>query len=192
MKVNVYYGKSEEMLNNQLVKSFATFEEAEEFLKQKFDGKEFKKEELFETRFVYKTDEDENFYTVIKHIEVVAAIIFDNNKIFATQRGYGEFKDGWEFPGGKMEPGETGPEALTRELREELELKVEVLDLIKTINYTYPKFHLTMHCYKTKIVEGKPNLLEHEAACWVDKAGLDNIAWLPADLEVIDEIKAML
>ena len=132
----------------------------------------------------------------MKIVNVVAAIICDDyknkKKIFATQRGYGEFKDGWEFPGGKLEPGETPQQALAREMREELEIKVEVGQLIKTVDYDYPNFHITMHCFLTKIVEGKPNLLEHEAAKWVDKDKLDEVDWLPADLEVIKKVKKLL
>ena len=127
-----------------------------------------------------------------KHIEVVAAIIIEDGKLFATQRGYGDFKDGWEFPGGKMEAGETLEQTLTREMREELEIKVEVGQQIKVVEYDYPKFHLTMHCMLAKIVEGTPNLLEHEAARWVDKDSIDSVDWLPADLEVIDEVKKYL
>lgn len=127
-----------------------------------------------------------------RKIEVVAAVIIENGKLFTTQRGYGDFKDGWEFPGGKMEVGETGQQALARELREELEIKVDVGKLIKTIKYSYPKFDLTMHCYLVKIVEGTPNLLEHEAAKWVTKSEIDSVDWLPADLEVIEDIKKLL
>lgn len=127
-----------------------------------------------------------------RKIQVVAAIIIENGKLYTTQRGYGEFKDGWEFPGGKMEMGETKEEALTRELREELELKVEVGKLVKTIEYDYPKFHLTMHCLLTKIKEGKPNLLEHEDARWVTKDEIDSVNWLPADLQVLEEVKKLM
>lgn len=127
-----------------------------------------------------------------RKIEVVAAVIIENGKLFTTQRGYGDFKDGWEFPGGKMEVGETREQALERELREELEIKAKVGQLIKTVKYSYPKFDLTMHCFLTKIVEGVPNLLEHEAAKWVTKDEVDSVAWLPADLEVIDEVKKFL
>ena len=126
-----------------------------------------------------------------RKIEVVAAVIIEDGKLFTTQRGYGDFKDGWEFPGGKMEVNETPEQALARELREELEIKVEVKDLIKTIEYSYPKFDLTMHCYLTKIVEGTPNLLEHEAAKWVTKDEIDSVDWLPADLEVIEDVKKL-
>lgn len=127
-----------------------------------------------------------------RKIEVVAAVIIQDGKLFTTQRGYGDFKDGWEFPGGKMEPGETGEQALARELREELEIKVEVGKLIDTIVHEYPKFHLTMHCYQVKILEGTPNLLEHEAAKWVTKDEIDNVAWLPADLKIIDKVKELM
>ncbi len=127
-----------------------------------------------------------------RKIEVVAAIIIKDGKLFTTQRGYGDFKDGWEFPGGKMEPGETPQEALARELREELEIKVEVGKLVKTIKYEYPKFFLTMHCFLTTIKQGTPNLLEHEDARWVTKEEIDSVAWLPADLEVIPEIKKIM
>lgn len=127
-----------------------------------------------------------------RKIEVVAAAIIENGKVFATQRGYGDFKDGWEFPGGKIEVGETKEQALERELREELEIKVEVGKLIKRIEYDYPKFHLTMNCFLTKIKEGTPNLLEHEDARWVDKNEIDSIDWLPADLEIVEEVKKLL
>ena len=127
-----------------------------------------------------------------KRIEVVAVIIIENGKLFATQRGYGDFKGRWEFPCGKIEIGETKAQALIRELREELEIEAEVGKLIKNIEYDYPKFHLTMHYMLTKIIEGVPNLLEHEAACWVDKSNIDKLDWLPANLEVIDDIKKIL
>lgn len=127
-----------------------------------------------------------------KHIEVVAGVIIDNGRLFATQRGYGDFKDGWEFPGGKIERGESKAQALERELREELEIKVEVGDLLRTVEYDYPKFHLTMHCLLAKIKEGTPHLLEHEASCWVDKEGIDSVSWLPADREIVEEVKNLL
>ena len=127
-----------------------------------------------------------------RHIEVVAAIIIENGKLFTTQRGYGEFKDGWEFPGGKMEKGETLEQTLTREMREELEIKIEVGEQIKVVEYDYPNFHLTMHCMLTKIVEGQPNLLEHEAARWVNKEEIDSVDWLPADRDVVRMIEMSL
>ena len=126
-----------------------------------------------------------------RRIEVVGAIIIENGKLFATQRGYGDFKDGWEFPGGKMEVGETEQQALERELREELEIKTKAEKHIKTVEYDYPKFHITIHFYLTKILEGTPNLLEHEDARWVTKDEIDSIDWLPVDLKVIDEVKKL-
>lgn len=124
-------------------------------------------------------------------IEVVAAIIQRSNRIFATQRGYGEWKDWWEFPGGKIEKNENPQEALKREIREELAADVEVGDLITTVEYDYPKFHLSMQCYVCSLVSDKLSLLEHEAAQWLSKEELDSVNWLPADLEVIPIIKKM-
>lgn len=128
----------------------------------------------------------------MKTINVVAAIIRDGDRIFATQRGYGEFKDGWEFPGGKVEEGETPQEALKREIEEELETEIEVGDYLTTIEYDYSKFHLSMKCYWAKIVEGKPVLLEHEAAKWLTKDTIDSVDWLPADLTIIGKVKEYL
>ncbi len=123
----------------------------------------------------------------MKQIEVVAAVIKKDNQIFATQRGYGDFKDGWEFPGGKIEAGESPKEALIREIMEELDAMVEVGDLILTVEYDYPDFHLTMHCYWCKLLSREVKLLEHEAAKWlpVDENLLGAVDWLPADLDVI-------
>lgn len=121
-----------------------------------------------------------------KNIEVVAAIICDGNKIFATQRGYGEWKDWWEFPGGKMETGETPEEALRREIREELAIEISVGELLTTIDYDYPKFHLTMHCYICKVIDGNLTLLEHEDARWLTYDSLNTVKWLPADLQIIN------
>ena len=128
----------------------------------------------------------------MKTVNVVAAIIRDGDRIFATQRGYGDFKDGWEFPGGKVEEGETPEAALKREIEEELETEIEVGDYLITIEHDYPKFHLSMRCYWAKIVEGKPVLLEHEAAKWLTKDELDSVAWLPADITIIDLVKQQL
>ncbi len=128
----------------------------------------------------------------MKIINVVAAIIRDGDRIFATQRGYGDFKDGWEFPGGKVEEGETPKAALKREIEEELETEIEVGDYLTTIEYDYPQFHLSMRCYWAKIIEGKPVLLEHEAAKWLTKNELDNVEWLPADMTIIELVKASL
>jgi len=131
--------------------------------------------------------------THLKRIEVVAAIIHDaEGRIFATQRGYGEFKDGWEFPGGKMEAGETPEEALSREIWEELETRIEVERLVETVEYDYPQFHLTMHCYLCRVESGRLELKEHEAARWLEKEELDEVDWLPADLQIIDNIGRLI
>ncbi|MEE0316282.1 MAG: (deoxy)nucleoside triphosphate pyrophosphohydrolase [Bacteroidales bacterium] len=128
----------------------------------------------------------------MKTINVVAAVIMKEGKVFATQRGYGEFKDGWEFPGGKVEAGESPEEALRREIREELEVEVNVGDLINTIEYDYPAFHLSMKCYACTIAGGSPHLLEHEAARWLSADQLDSVAWLPADITLIPKIAGLL
>lgn len=125
----------------------------------------------------------------MKSIEVVAAVIQHKGRIFATQRGYGEFKDGWEFPGGKMEPNETPQQALRREIKEELDTDIEVKDLIDTIDYDYPTFHLTMHCFWCTVKSGKLELLEHEDAKWLAKEELQSVDWLPADLELLPKIR---
>ena len=128
----------------------------------------------------------------MKTIEVVAAVIRHGNQVFATQRGYGEFEGGWEFPGGKMEPGETPQEALIREIKEELDTEIEVGELIETVEYDYPKFHLTMHCFMCTIKSGHLVLKEHEAAKWLTKNTLDAVDWLPADEGIIETIKQKL
>ena len=125
----------------------------------------------------------------MKQIEVVAAIIRKGDKIFATQRGYGEWKDWWEFPGGKMEEGESPEEALVREIREELSTEISVEELLCTVEYDYPKFHLTMHCYWCSLVTEALHLNEHEAARWLTSEELDSVDWLPADLLVVEAIK---
>lgn len=125
----------------------------------------------------------------MKHIEVVAAIIRKEDKIFATQRGYGEWKDWWEFPGGKMEAGETPEEALKREIKEELSADISVDEFITTVEYDYPAFHLTMHCYLCTLLDEAMHLNEHEAAMWLSKAELRSVKWLPADLEVVERMK---
>lgn len=124
----------------------------------------------------------------MKNIRVVSAIICKDNKIFATQRGYGEFKDRWEFPGGKIEENESNENALKREIKEELDIDIKVEKLLDTVEYDYPNFHLTMYCYICKLVDKEPVLLEHESACWVDNKNIKNLNWLPADLEIIDKI----
>ena len=126
----------------------------------------------------------------MKTIKVVAAIIRDGDRIFATQRGYGEYKDGWEFPGGKVEPGETPQEALVREIKEELDADIVVGELLTTVEYDYPKFHLSMDCFWATLAEGSElKLLEHEAAKWLELDNLDVVDWLPADVKVIIAIR---
>lgn len=128
-------------------------------------------------------------WPIMKQIEVVAAIIRKDDNIFATQRGYGEWKDWWEFPGGKVEPGETPQEALKREIREELSTEISVDAFVCTVDYDYPKFHLTMHCYYCSLLDNALHLNEHEAARWLTAEQLDGVEWLPADLVVVDNIK---
>ena len=125
----------------------------------------------------------------MKSIEVVAAIIRKEDKIFVTQRGYGEWKDWWEFPGGKMEPGESPQDALKREIREELSTEINVNEYLYTVEYGYPKFHLTMHCYLCSLLTDALHLNEHEAARWLDVDHIDSVDWLPADLTIITQIK---
>ena len=129
----------------------------------------------------------------MKTIKVVAAIICDNikekNKIFATARGYGELKGGWEFPGGKVEPGETPQQALVREIMEELDTEIKVGELIDTIEFDYPTFHLSMDCFWAEVRKGHLELKEAEAAKWLTKDQLDSVAWLPADVTLIDKIR---
>lgn len=130
----------------------------------------------------------------MKTIRVVAAVIKamnDNGEkiIFATERGYGECKGGWEFPGGKIEPGETPQQALCREIMEELDTKIQVGDLIDTIEYDYPAFHLSMDCFWCEVLSGNLVLKEHEAARWLTSDELDSVEWLPADVTLIDKIR---
>ena len=125
----------------------------------------------------------------MKTIRVVAAIIIDGDKLFATQRGYGEFKGGWEFPGGKIEPGETPQEALIREIKEELDTEIEVGEILDTVEYDYPTFHLSMDCFICTIKSGDLVLKEHEAAKWLTKETLGSVEWLPADKGVVEKIK---
>lgn len=132
----------------------------------------------------------------MKNVKVVAAIIcdsFDEKKqIFATARGYGEFKGQWEFPGGKVEDGETPQQALVREIKEELETEIRVGDLIGTIEYDYPTFHLSMDCFWCEVIEGELKLLEAESSCWLAKETLYDVQWLPADITLIAEIKKQM
>ena len=125
----------------------------------------------------------------MKTIRVVAAIIIEQGKVFATQRGCGEFKDGWEFPGGKIELGETLEAAIVREIKEELDTEIEVVKLLDTVEYDYPQFHLSMDCFICKIKSGDLVLKEHEAAKWLTKENLDSVDWLPADLSLIEKIR---
>lgn len=125
----------------------------------------------------------------MKTVRVVAAVIRSEDKIFATARGYGEFRGQWEFPGGKIEPGETRQEALVREIQEELDVKIEVGDLIDTIEYDYPSFHLSMDCFWCNVTEGEITLKEAEDARWLSKDELYSVDWLPADMELIEKLE---
>ena len=127
----------------------------------------------------------------MKQIEVVAAIIRKDDKIFATQRGYGEWKDWWEFPGGKLEAGETPEEALKREIHEELSAEISVDEFLCTVEYDYPQFHLTMHCYLCSLMTDSLHLNEHEAARWLTKDELNSVKWLPADVELISHLRCL-
>ena len=126
-----------------------------------------------------------------KTIEVVAAIIIRDGKLFATQRGYGEWKDWWEFPGGKIEPEESQEDALKREIREELATEISVDEFLCTVEYDYPKFHLTMHCYLCSLMTDSLHLNEHEAAKWLTKDELNSVKWLPADVELISHLRCL-
>lgn len=128
----------------------------------------------------------------MKIVRVAAAVIINKDKVFATQRGYGEYKDGWEFPGGKIEPGETPEEAIVREIKEELEAEIEPVKLIDTVEYDYPGFHLSMDCFLCRLKSENIVLKEHEAARWLDKSSLYDVEWLPADLGLIEKIKTLL
>lgn len=125
----------------------------------------------------------------MKTYHVVAAIITQDGRIFATQRGYGDYKDGWEFPGGKIEPGETPEQALVREVQEELDMTIAVERHFVDVSWDYPQFHLEMACFLCSIAKGRPHLLEHEAAKWLEPSELDTVDWLPADIQVIEALK---
>ena len=127
----------------------------------------------------------------MKTIKVVAAIIRKDNKVFATQRGYGDYKDWWEFPGGKVEPGETPEDAIVREIREELDTVITVERFLTKVEHDYPEFHLSMDCYWAKIESGRLTLLEHEAARWLPLDDLWQVRWLPADVKVVEAIEAV-
>ena len=124
-----------------------------------------------------------------KTVRVTAAVICRENKIFATQRGYGDYKDWWEFPGGKIESGESPEHALKREILEELAAEISVGRKIMTVEYDYPTFHLSMDCFVCTLIRGEPELLEHEAAKWLSRSELDSVPWLPADREVVDLLR---
>lgn len=128
----------------------------------------------------------------MKTINVVAVVIRDNDKIFATQRGYGEFKGGWEFPGGKIESGETPQEALVREIKEELAATIKVGELIDIVEYDYPNFHLNMQVFWGEVVAGDLVLKEHQAARWLTVQEFDSVKWLPADLELIEKLRVAM
>ena len=128
----------------------------------------------------------------MKKIEVVAAIIIKDHHVFATQRGYGEFKDWWEFPGGKIETGECPQDALKREIREELDAEISVGELLQTVEWDYPAFHLTMHCFVCSLESDSLHLNEHEAAAWLSKDSLYSVRWLPADYVLLDQIAAAI
>ena len=125
----------------------------------------------------------------MKRIRVAAAVIRREDEVFATQRGYGSYKDWWEFPGGKIEEGESPEEALVREIREELDTDIEVTSFLQTVEYEYPEFHLSMDCFWCRIREGQLKLLEHEAARWLPLNDLRQVNWLPADLLVVDALE---
>lgn len=128
----------------------------------------------------------------MKTIEVVAAVIRDGGRIPATERGYGDFKGGWEFPGGKMEPGETPEAAVVREIEEELRVTVRPTAFIETVEYDYPTFHLTMHCFMCEVVSGEITLTEHLAMKWLTKETLETVDWLPADVSVVRKLEEMI
>ena len=128
----------------------------------------------------------------MKSIEVVAAVIVRGGRIFATQRGYGDFKDFWEFPGGKIEAGESREDALKREIKEELDAEISVDSFLQTVEYDYPKFHLILHCFLCSLKTKKVHLLEHESSKWLSADELDSVNWLPADNSVIQQVKQIL
>ena len=151
-----------------------------------------------ERRFVVRYKEDCRVPAVIrrqvmenrKSIRVAAAVFCENGRILATQRGYGKYKDWWEFPGGKIEPGETPEEALVREIREELETTVVVDRFLTTVEYDYPEFHLVMYCFLCGLASDGVELVEHEAACWLGKKDIMAVRWLPSDIEVVEKLVA--
>lgn len=131
-------------------------------------------------------------YEFMKTIEVVAAIIKDNDKVLATCRGYGEFINMWEFPGGKIEPNESKEDALHREISEELEVSINIEEFLMTVEYDYPNFHLTMHCFICTLKDGTIKLNDHNDACWANKDKLKELNWIPADLDIVDKLMNIL
>ena len=125
----------------------------------------------------------------MKEIQVVAAIIIRDGKVFATQRGYGDYKDWWEFPGGKIEEGESPEEALAREIREELRADIKVGELFETVEYDYPKFHMVMRCYICELISEDVVLVEHESSKWLGREDIDSVRWLPSDIEIVERLK---
>ena len=128
----------------------------------------------------------------MKTINVVAAIIEKDGRVFAAQRGYGDYKDWWEFPGGKIEAGETAEEALVREIREELRADIKVGDLFYTVEYDYPKFHMTMQCFLCELISKEMEPIEHEAARWLGADDIESVRWLPSDIEIVSALKERL
>lgn len=127
-----------------------------------------------------------------RKVRVAAAIIIRDDRVLATQRGYGDYKDWWEFPGGKLEPGETPAQAAEREIREELDADIKAGEVICTVEYEYPRFHLLMYCLRCELISDHVTLLEHESAKWLRKDELDSVKWLPSDITVIDELRKIL
>lgn len=128
----------------------------------------------------------------MKNIKVAAAIIKEGNKVFGAQKGYGPFEGGWEFPGGKLEPGENSKQALCREIKEELDTEIEVGDLFFIVEYDYPRFHLTMDCFLCEVKKGKLQTNEHKMSKWFTKETIDSVEWLPANLELVEKLKEIL
>ncbi len=128
----------------------------------------------------------------MKNVEVVAAAIVKDGKVLAAQRGYGELKGGWELPGGKIESGETQEQAIVREIQEELSATIEVEEKLGTVDYDYPDFHLTMHCFLARVNDGRLILLEHDGIKWVDRETLHTVDWLPADVKILDKVAERL
>lgn len=129
---------------------------------------------------------------MMKTIEVVAAVIVSGSEVFCTQRGYGDWKGWWEFPGGKIERGEDARDALKREIREELDAEIEVGELLETVEWDYPDFHLTMHCFVCRLLSASLHLKEHEASAWLSAANLKSVKWLPADKGLLEKISVLI